>query len=147
MSNFSFPLQAVGLRSAHVICICVQFGAIDIDSELVAKTEVLEGSSDSVVTLANGEAANSSSSSKQAWPCAPCTMHACLHQRCKLSCVGGRGWRMASSLAQPSPAQPSARGSGDLSCRHPICTHSLQADGLLRAPTPGMHCQAQRLAG
>lgn len=34
--------------------LCLQFGAIDIDSELVAKTEVLEGSADSVVTLANG---------------------------------------------------------------------------------------------
>jgi hypothetical protein len=33
---------------------CLQFGEIDIDSELVAKKEILEGSNDTIMQLSNG---------------------------------------------------------------------------------------------
>jgi G3E family GTPase len=37
------------------LCVCVaQFGEIDIDSSLVAKQEVLEGTNDSIMQLSNG---------------------------------------------------------------------------------------------
>lgn len=41
--------------AARVCVHLVQFGEIDIDSSLITKKEVLEGTQDTITTLANGE--------------------------------------------------------------------------------------------
>jgi G3E family GTPase len=45
---------AAGDHGKRIAVIENEFGEIDIDSELVARTETLEGSTDSITMLSNG---------------------------------------------------------------------------------------------